>query len=71
MTAAYVLRLLSRIILGEPSEAVSHMKDARALRFAPMAILAFTIMFVGIFPANLYQTITSEHVAARREAGGG
>jgi NADH:ubiquinone oxidoreductase subunit 4 (subunit M) len=54
-----VLRLLSRIILGEPSEAVSNVKDARALRFAPMAILAFTIMFVGIFPANLYQTITS------------
>ncbi len=71
VTAAYVLRLLSRIILGEPSEAVSDMTDARALRFAPMGILAFTIMFVGIFPANLYHTITTSMYPLVEKLAGG
>jgi NADH-quinone oxidoreductase subunit M len=59
VTATYVLRLLSRILLGEPSEAVETIHDAPPLRFAPMAILAFTIMLVGILPASLYTTVTS------------
>ncbi len=71
VTAAYVLRLLSRILLGEPSEVVAPMHDARPLRFAPMAILAFTIMFVGIFPANLYQTITSAMLPLVAKLAGG
>jgi len=58
VTAAYVLRLLSRILLGEPSPAVEPIHDAGALRFAPMALLAFTIMAVGIFPAPLYSMVT-------------
>ena len=40
VTAAYVLRMLSRILLGEPSPAVAPIHDAPPLRFAPMAILA-------------------------------
>ena len=55
-TATYVLRLLSRILLGEPSEVVQPIHDARPLRFVPMAILAGTIMLVGILPASLYAT---------------
>jgi NADH-quinone oxidoreductase subunit M len=58
-TATYVLRLLSRILLGEPSEAVATIHDAPPLRFLPMAILAATIMLVGILPASLYGTVTA------------
>ncbi len=62
VTATYVLRLLSRILLGEPSEVVRPIHDAGALRFTPMAMLAATIMIVGIFPGPLY-TLVSEGVA--------
>ena len=58
-TATYVLRLLSRILLGEPSEVVLPIHDAPPLRFAPMAILAATILLVGILPASLYTTVTT------------
>jgi len=58
-TATYVLRLLSRILLGEPSEVVAPIHDAPPLRFLPMAILAAAILIVGILPASLYSTVTS------------
>ena len=59
VTAAYLLRMLSAILLGEPSEAVATIEDAPPLRFAPMAILAFIIMFVGLLPGSLYATVSS------------
>ncbi len=59
VTAAYLLRMLSAILLGEPSEAVAHIDDAPPLRFAPMAILAFIIMAVGLLPGSMYNTVTS------------
>jgi NADH-quinone oxidoreductase subunit M len=58
-TAAYLLRVLSSILLGEPSEAVATIEDAPPLRFAPMAMLAFIIMFVGLLPGSMYNTISS------------
>ena len=70
VTAAYVLRMLSRILLGEPSAVVDPIVDARPLRFTPMAILAGTIMLVGLFPASMYQTITSGVPADSRETDG-
>ena len=71
VTAAYVLRVLSTILLGDPSEAVEHIQDAPPLRFAPMAILAATIMLVGLFPASLYDTITSGIAPLLVKLGGG
>lgn len=59
VTAAYLLRVLGKILLGEPSEAIAPISDAPPVRFAPMAILAGTIMVVGIYPAPLYNMITS------------
>ena len=59
VTAAYLLRMLSRILLGDPSEAVEPIGDASPLRFAPMAILAGTIMLVGILPGSMYSMISS------------
>jgi len=59
VTAAYLLRFLSHILLGDPSDAVAPMDDAPPLRFAPMAILAATIMVVGIFPGPMFTMITS------------
>jgi NADH-quinone oxidoreductase subunit M len=58
-TATYVLRILSRIVLGEPSASVEGMLDARPIRFAPFAILAFTIMAAGMVPGSLYNTIVT------------
>ena len=71
VTAAYVLRMLSRILLGEPSPAVEPIHDAPPLRFAPMAILAATIMFVGILPAGLYTLITGSVLPIVTKLAGG
>jgi len=59
VTAAYLIRMLGRILLGEPSEAVSRLADPRPVRVAPMLILAVVIMLVGIFPNSMYATIQS------------
>ena len=58
-TATYVLRLLGKILLGEPSEVVMGLHDARPVRFAPMVMLAVTIMLIGILPASLYTTVST------------
>jgi NADH-quinone oxidoreductase subunit M len=71
VTAAYLLKLLSRILLGEPSEAVAPIEDASPLRFAPMAILAGTIMLVGILPGTLYTTISTGVVPLLQRLTGG
>lgn len=57
VTAAYLVRMLGRILLGEPSEAVADLGDPGLIRLAPMGVLAATIMVVGIFPANMYDLI--------------
>ncbi|NTU71618.1 MAG: NADH-quinone oxidoreductase subunit M [Coriobacteriia bacterium] len=71
VTAAYLLRLLGRILLGEPSDAVLPIHDATPLRFAPMAILAATIMFVGILPNSMFTMITSGILPLLRRLAGG
>jgi NADH-quinone oxidoreductase subunit M len=71
VTAAYVLRLLSHILLGEPSPAVEPIHDAGPLRFAPMALLAFMIMLVGIFPAPLYSMVTGGVMPIVQKLAGG
>ncbi len=71
VTAAYVLRMLSRVLLGDPSEAVEPIKDPTPLRFAPLAILSLTIMIVGLFPASLYDTITRGVAPLLVKLGGG
>ena len=45
--------------------------DAPPLRFAPMAILAFIIMVVGLFPGSMYQTITSGVMPLLEKLAGG
>ncbi len=59
ITAGYLLRMLTRILLGEPSEAVAHLSDPAPVRLVPVGILAITIMVVGIFPSSMYETIRS------------
>jgi len=71
VTAAYVLRLLSRILLGEPSPVVEPIHDAGALRFTPMAILAATIMVVGIFPSPLYTLVSGGVMPIVEKLAGG
>jgi len=71
VTAAYVLRMLSRILLGEPSGAVEPIHDAQPLRFAPMAILAGTIMLVGIVPGSLYTLMSGAVMPIVAKLAGG
>jgi NADH-quinone oxidoreductase subunit M len=71
VTAAYVLRMLSHILLGEPSLVVEPIHDAPPLRFAPMAILAGTIMLVGILPASLYTLMSGAVMPIVTKLAGG
>jgi NADH-quinone oxidoreductase subunit M len=71
ITAAYLLRMLSRILFGEPSHAVASLSDPRPVRFAPMAILAALIMVVGILPASLYNTILVGVMPIAKKLAGG
>jgi NADH-quinone oxidoreductase subunit M len=71
VTASYLVRLLTRILLGEPSAAVATIPDARPVRLAPMLILAFTIMLVGLFPAQMLGTIKVGLAPLLARLGGG
>lgn len=59
ITAAYLLRMLSSTLLGDPSPAVEHLSDPRPVRMAPMLVLVGTIMGFGLYPWPLYETIRS------------
>jgi len=71
VTAAYLLRMLSHILLGEVSEVVAPIHDAPPLRFAPMAILAIVIMAVGVAPGILYPLISSGVAPVLQKLAGG
>jgi NADH-quinone oxidoreductase subunit M len=57
VTAAYLLRMLSVILLGEPSAAVAELRDPRPVRLAPIAILSLVIMGFGLMPSDMYEII--------------
>lgn len=71
VTAAYLLRLLSRILLGDPSEATASLTDPTPLRFTPMAVLAAMTMLVGIVPGPLYSMISSGVAPLLQRLAGG
>lgn len=59
VTAGYLLRMLGRILLGEPSVAVEKLNDPTPVRMAPMGILVLVIMVLGLAPGSMYDTIVS------------
>lgn len=59
VTAGYLLRMLGRILLGEPSVAVEKLSDPSPVRMAPMGILVLVIMALGLAPGSMYDTIVS------------
>ena len=59
ITAAYLLRMLGSILLGEPSVAVENLNDPSPVRMAPMGILVLVIMALGLAPGSMYDTIVS------------
>ncbi|MCL2504388.1 MAG: NADH-quinone oxidoreductase subunit M [Coriobacteriia bacterium] len=59
ITAGYLIRMLTSILLGEPSIAVKPLTDPRPLRALPIVMLALTIMAAGIFASPVYDTIAS------------
>ncbi len=71
VTAAYLVRMLGKILLGEPSESVAAISDPRPLRLAPMGMLAVTIMVVGLNPAMLYGTIRAGVIPLVTKLAGG
>jgi NADH-quinone oxidoreductase subunit M len=59
VTAAYLLKMLGAILLGEPSPAIAGLSDPPAHRAAPMVILALVIMLAGLHPSPILDTIRS------------
>ena len=57
ITAVYVLRLLARAFFGPLNPQWDHLRDATPLELAPMAILGFILIFVGIWPLPLMNVI--------------
>ena len=54
MGAAYTLWLIKRVIFGEVgNEGVASLKDIDRREFFMLAVLAFSILILGVWPAPL------------------
>ena len=71
VTATYVLRMLSRILLGEPQPSYADATDPTFIGRIPILLLATTIMLAGLFPASLIETIQSGLKPLLARLGGG
>ena len=58
LTAAYLLWMLKRVFFGPFNQKWSWLPDASLREMIPLYALAAVILFVGIFPASLIDTIT-------------
>jgi NADH-quinone oxidoreductase subunit M len=57
LAAAYMLWMLQRVVLGEPSEAVKGIKDMTGLEFAALAPLIALTLVVGIWWSSILQYV--------------
>ncbi len=57
ITAAYSLWLVKRVVFGEVNEKVAQIKEMTSLEFGVLGILAILIVFVGIYPSWLIETM--------------
>lgn len=71
VTAAYLLRMLSAILLGEPSPATADLSDPRPVRLVPMLVLPAVIMAAGLVPAPLFETIRGSVAPLLARVAGG
>ena len=71
--AAYTLWLVKRVIFGEvANEGVAGLKDINAREFGLLAVLAFGVLLLGVWPAPLVEVMNAsieallEHVSVSR-----
>ena len=59
ITAVYILRLLAKVFFGPISPQWEHLKDASRIEIGATAMLAFVLLFVGVWPSPLMDVINS------------
>ena len=59
ITAVYILRLLAKVFFGPISPQWEHLKDASRMDIGVTAMLAFVLLFVGVWPLPLMDVINS------------
>ena len=59
ITAVYILRLLAKAFFGPISPQWEHLKDAGRMEIGATAMLAFVLLFVGVWPQPLMDVINS------------
>ena len=59
ITAVYILRLLAKVFFGPISPQWQHLSDATRVEIGATGMLAFVLLFVGIWPAPLMDVINS------------
>ncbi len=59
ITAVYILRLMATVFFGPLQERWSQMHDASFVEGVGMAILVFTLVFVGLYPNSVMTVINS------------
>ena len=57
ITAVYILRLLAKAFFGPLSPQWAHLEDASRMEMGAGAMLAFVLLFVGVWPAPLMRVI--------------
>ncbi len=57
ITAVYILRLLSKVFFGPISPQWTHLADASRMEMGAAGILAFVLLFVGVWPSPLMDVI--------------
>ena len=59
LTAVYILRLLSKAFFGPLDPRWEHLADATRLEMGTAGMLAFVLLFVGVWPAPLMNVINA------------
>ena len=59
ITAVYILRLLAKAFFGPISPQWEHLKDAGRMEIGATAMLAFVLLFVGVWPQPLMDVINA------------
>ena len=62
LTATYILRLMAKAFFGPPNPAWSHLRDMRPSVWVASALLAATMLFVGLYPAPFLDRSTASVV---------
>ena len=59
ITAVYILRLLAKVFFGPVSPEWEHLHDASRVELGAAGLLAFVLLFVGIWPLPFMDVINA------------